>query len=453
MDNQPNTAMPTPCRHKIRLIATLAILLCHISSAQGKTNAPVIADSLTHKPLANVYIFNDKGKFIGASRANGHIDGFTEHVRSITIRCMGFKEKAVAYPYPDTIFMSENITELPEVVFESRQEKMLHILAYVREYSTLSTYTDTITLFREKMVDFMLPNENNTRYKGWRYPRVINSRSYYQFTNASGLDSVSDRCNQHFTWSDWIAIPPASKIPPALNGIDNGTDTVAGKYTPAEIWVKNGDKISLDVNVMADTSGRRWTPDISMFFNNPNVDFEQFRLRVNYSDVVDNYISPADLTSYAFNIESRGRGRGMFRFNRRDEPFFVTTYAEIYILDKEYITIKEAKKWDNRKFNSKELEIYEPMEAPDLQPSILALINRVNNINSEKIRLAQKPDHRLAGRNVSKQNFGIGHRALSLLKQLTGITYYKSHKNFNRRWDEFKDDRKQKNKRRNHTEP
>ena len=215
MDNQPNTAMPTPCRHKIRLIATLAILLCHISPAQGKTKMPVIADSLTHKPLTNVYIFNDKGKFIGASRANGHIDGFSEHVRSITIRCMGFKEKAVAYPYPDTIFMSENITELPEVVFESRQEKMLHILAYVREYSTLATYTDTITLFREKMVDFMLPNENNTRYKGWRYPRVINSRSYYQFTNASGLDSVSDRCNQHFTWSDWIAIPPASKIPPA----------------------------------------------------------------------------------------------------------------------------------------------------------------------------------------------------------------------------------------------
>lgn len=34
----------------------------------------------------------------------------------------------------------------------------------------------------------------------------------------------------------------------------------------------------------------------------------------------------------------------MFRFNRNDEPFFVNTFAEVYILDKEYITVKEARR-------------------------------------------------------------------------------------------------------------
>lgn len=36
----------------------------------------------------------------------------------------------------DTIFLYERVSELPEVVVESNRQRMLHILAYVREYST-----------------------------------------------------------------------------------------------------------------------------------------------------------------------------------------------------------------------------------------------------------------------------------------------------------------------------
>lgn len=50
-----------------------------------------------------------------------------------------------------------SVTELPEVLVESPKRNMLHVMAYVREYSNLTTYSDTVILFREKMVDFMLP--------------------------------------------------------------------------------------------------------------------------------------------------------------------------------------------------------------------------------------------------------------------------------------------------------
>ena len=77
-------------------------------------------------------------------------------------------------------------------------------------------------------------------------------------------------------------------------------------------------------------------------------------------------IGAVDLAGYSFNIESNGRGHGMFRFNRRDEPFFVSTYAEVYVMDKEYISVKEAKKWDRRKFDAGAIEILEPtMTASD----------------------------------------------------------------------------------------
>jgi hypothetical protein len=122
----------------------------------------------------------------------------------------------------------------------------------------------------------------------------------------------------------------------------------------------------------------------------------------------------------------------------------VTTYAEVYILDKEFITVKEAKKWDKLNL-SEEIEIFEPEEAPDLSASTLALIDSVNNIDADQVRLSIKPDERLIGRNIRKGNFGIGHRALSLLKQLTGISYFRSHKNMNNNWDNFKKEQQARN--------
>lgn len=417
-----------------RLLFVLIILFSVTADAAARF---VVADSLTRSPLANASVFDSSGKFIGTGNSAGIVSCASETDYPLTIRYMGFHEKLVPRATADTVFLRENISELPEVVVEAKQKKMLHILAYVREYSTLATYTDTVSMFREKMVDFMLPSAPGTSVKGWRVPRVLNSKSYYHFTNADGLDSVSDRCSHHFSWADWIGIPPTTAIPQSLVGIDRGTDTIHGKYSAAEIWSRNGDRMSIDVDVIADTISRRWVPNLSSFFKNDNVDFERFGLRFNYGDVVSDKIGALDLTGYSFNIESRGRGHSMFQFHRYDRPFFVTTYTEVYILDKEYISVKEAKKWQNRKFDSDDIAIYEPMEAPGLQASVLALIDRVNNIDSDHVRMSLAPDYRLKSRHVVKRNFHIGQRALFVLKQVTGITYFKSHKNFNRRWKQF----------------
>ena len=163
-----------------------------------------------------------------------------------------------------------------------------------------------------------------------------------QVHRCRGLDSVSNRCSHHFTWSDWMGILPPVRIPPGLVGVETGTDTLSGRYSPSEIWSKSGDRITVDINVLADTASRKWVPNLSVFFND-DIDFEQFRLRLNYGNVAGDSIGAVDLAGYSFNIESNGRGHGMFRFNRRDEPFFVSTYAEVYVMDKEYISVKEAK--------------------------------------------------------------------------------------------------------------
>ena len=429
-----------------RVILIFLILVLFSVTAEGQTGCDaVVADSMSRRPLPNASVFDRHGKFIGSCRKGGKLPYIPGADYPVTIRYMGFKEHVLSdAACSDTIFLQESITELPEVVIESRQHKLLHILAYVREYSTLSTYTDTVFLFREKMVDYMLPSEKKVRFKGWTSPRVITSKSYYRFTDASGLDSVSDRCSHHFSWADWVGIVPAAKLPSGLCGIESGTDTVRGKYSPTETWVKNGDRVTLDVNVMADTASRKWVPNLSLFFRD-EVDFEQFKVRFNYDDIVGDILSPIDLTGYSFNIESNGRGHGLFRFNRHNEPFFVSSYAEVYIIDKEYITVKEAKKWDRRDAESNEIEIFEPAEAPALQPSIQMLVDRVNAVDHDLVRLDFTPDHRLAGRKIQKMN--IGQRVLKRVKQLFGIDNINAERKWRRQWNDFSKSQSKKNNR------
>lgn len=431
-------------KQEITTILIFLVLVLFSVTAEGQTGCDaVVADSMSRRPLPNASVFDRHGKFIGSCRAGGKLPYIPIADYPVTIRYMGFKEHVLSdAACNDTIFLQESITELPEVVIESRQHKLLHILAYVREYSTLSTYTDSVFLFREKMVDYMLPSEKKVRFKGWTSPRVITSKSYYRFTNATGLDSVSDRCSHHFSWADWVGIVPAAKLPAGLCGIENGTDTVRGKYSPTETWVKNGDRVTLDVNVMADTASRKWVPNLSLFFRD-DVDFEQFKVRFNYDDIVGDILSPIDLTGYSFNIESNGRGHGLFRFNRHNEPFFVSSYAEVYIIDKEYITVKEAKKWGHRDAESNEIEIFEPAEAPALQPSIQMLVDRVNAVDHDLVRLDFTPDQRLAGRKIQKMN--IGQRVLKRVKQMFGIDNINAERKWRRQWNDFSKIQSKKN--------
>ncbi|MDE5870386.1 MAG: hypothetical protein K2H22_00350, partial [Muribaculaceae bacterium] len=83
--------------------------------------------------------------------------------------------------------------ELPEVKVSTKHRPILHLTGYIRELSTMTSSADTLLLYREKWVDFMIPTGKEKRYKGWSDPRLLKTKSYYKWTDSSGLDSVSDR--------------------------------------------------------------------------------------------------------------------------------------------------------------------------------------------------------------------------------------------------------------------
>ena len=421
-------------RHRLLLL----FLIGFVSDILGQSNHFVVADSVSRLPLPNASLFDNKGNLLGICNSNGKTPYVSSSNLPFTIRYMGFKEKEIENLNQDTVFLQENYFELPEVVVATRQKSILHMLAYVREYSSLTTYTDTIFLFREKMVDFMVPQDKKMKYRGWTKPRILSSKSYYHFRNSEGLDSISDECNHHFSWSDWIGVHPQMPIIRKLQGIEIGTDTLKGKYSHAEIWNKNKDNYTIDINVLADTTSRRWVPDIGGYFKD-NIDYDNFKVHFGYENVTGDWLLPNDLTNYSFNIESVGRGHSLFRFSRPDEDYFVSTYAEVYFLDKEYISLKEAKKWEKHDFNSVEIEIYEAYEAPELQPHILSLMERVENIDKQQIILSWKDDPRFRYERKRNNNFSLGNRFFNVIKDITGISSLLARKKRNKDWKEFRD--------------
>lgn len=425
----------------IRNALSTILLLFSIIVMGAKEYSVIVADSVTHIPLPNATIYDRDGNPIGLSDKRGGVSVIERNLYPITISYLGYDDSTVMFGVRDTVFLTGSMAELPEVTVETRGKRMLHILAYVRDFSTLTTYTDTVFLFREKMVDYMLPTDKKVNFKGWSSPRILSCKSYYRFTNQNGLDSVSDSNQNHFSWSDWVGIPSTVTIPSRLVENSLSTDTLYGKFGRTETWSRDDNKIALDIDVLADTASRKWVPGLKGFFRH-NLEYEKFELTFNYSNIAGDTVSPLDLDGYSISIESNGRGHDMFRFNKVNEPFFVDTQADIYILDKEYITVKEAKKWDRRDFGDNEIAIFEPLEAPPLSEDVENLIARVNLLDKEQVRLDVTPDQRLVSvfydSNYGSKNFRIGNRALSILKTLTGISQYKFHKNTKMHWNELK---------------
>lgn len=411
--------------------------------------AAVVADSLYRAPLPNASVFDRRGRAAGICGPDGRLPYVSPPDYPITIRYIGYNDKVLPYADYDTVFLQENITQLPDLVVSSKDRRMLHILAYVREYSSVSTFTDTVTLFREKTVDFLVPLEQKLKKAGWTSPRVLASQSYYRFTDHMGLDSVSNRCNNHFSWGDWIGVMPPSELPRSFWGRETATDTVKGKYSAAEIWKRRPDRVTLDVDVLADTTARKWVSNLSQFFRN-NLDFERFRISYIFGSPAEESVGPLDLNYYSFNIESNGRGLEMFKFNRRDQQFFVSTYGEVYVLDKQIVPWKEAKRLERIDVSADDMCIIVPDDAPELSEETLNLIGRVNSVDHDVARLGIVFDKRVGAFRDTK--FNAGKAILSRLKGMFGIDKLRGRYIVNRKWKKFRQDYRTRHSDDGHTE-
>ena len=136
---------------------------------------------------------------------------------------------------------------------------------------------------------------------------MLASKSYYHFSNSEGLDSVSKYFRQNFSWSDLVGIFSTVRVPEKLGKVEEGADTIYGKYSPTSIWRKTGGSLYLDNDILGEIQNREWMPELFKLFSR-NVDFTKFNIGYVFSGHEGDRIFADDIASVAFNIESFGKG-------------------------------------------------------------------------------------------------------------------------------------------------
>ncbi|MDE6696202.1 MAG: hypothetical protein K2K25_04930 [Muribaculaceae bacterium] len=356
----------------------------------------VVLDAESCVPVARVSIFDRSGKMIGTGDDKGQLPDINRSAYPLTLRSLGYSDKKVFSPEDSVIEMTGVAFDLPEVKVDTRRRPILHLSGYLREISTMYSSVDTVLLYREKWVDFMIPADNEKHFKGWLDPRILKSKSYYKFTDISGQDSVSDRINHHFSWSDWISLPPKVNQPKAIVNTRQASDTIMGKDSYAEVWKRDSTKIRVDVNVLADTLRGKWAPRLKSRLWQ-DLDFKRLFLTFEYSDCDSYSVRPQNIDRMSCYIESMGRGHDMFRFQDRYDNFlYVTTYVDLLIADREYLTVKDARKKEkDRLFALEEAALVLESEKIPRDSLINDLIARVNAIDHDQRRLGMELDKRV----------------------------------------------------------
>lgn len=396
------------------------LLIYNLNTLAANTK---VRDAQTSVPVARVSIFDRSGKMIATGDNDGRLPDIHPSSYPITLRSLGYSDKIIQSPKDTLIEMSAITFDLPEVNVNTKRRPILHLTGYLREISSMASSFDNVMLYREKWVDFMIPVPNEKHFKGWTDPRILKTKSYYKFTDSSGLDSVSDRINHHFSWSDWLSLPPRVNQPTPIARNRQIADTIMGKYSAAETWKRDGEKIRVDVNILADTLRGKWAPRLNNRLWN-DLDFERLQLTFEYSDCDTFAVKPQNIDRMSCYIESMGRGHDMFQFQTRyDNILYVTTYVDLVIADREYITVKEARKKEkDQLYALQEASLVLEAEKMPRDSVINDLIARVNAIDHDSRRLAMDIDTRVgSGRMPNRPVYKNKDKAKRALKSLIGL--------------------------------
>ncbi len=376
------------------VFSLLALML--IFNSNINADRALVLDAESRVPVARVSIFDRAGKMIGTGDDKGQLPDINSSAYPLTLRSLGYSDKKVFSPEDSVVEMAGVVLDLPEVNVNTRRRPILHLTGYLREISSMYSSVDTVLLYREKWVDFMIPADKEKHFKGWSDPRILKSKSYYKFTDASGLDSVSDRINHHFSWSDWISLPPRVNQPKAIVSTQQAFDTIMGIGSFAEVWKRDSIRIRVDVDVLTDKQRGKWAPRLNSRLWQ-DLDFKRLFMTFEYSDFDTFSVSPQNIDRMSCYIESMGRGHDMFRFNDLYDNFlYVTTYVDLLIADREYLTVKDARKKEkDRLFAMEEASLVLESEKIPRDSLINDLIARVNAIDHDQRRLGMQIDKRV----------------------------------------------------------
>ena len=320
------------------------LLLITILLAVFWINAGKVVDINSKMGLTLASIFDHKGNVIAMSFDDGTIPEIDSTAYPITIRYLGYELLTIDSPigYND-IALQPIAIELPEFVVSNTDRPILHLVAYMREFASTTGSTDTISVFRESMVDFMIPMKKVKKFKGWKMPRYLAYDTYSHVLSTGGIDSVDTNADYVILFPGFININfDHIDIPKSFNDSSMfQTDTVMGKYYPEGILTKSPYGITCNYDALANQKNHKMSP-LALKLLGITADFTDLRYNYHFIPKSTYKLYPTNLYQYSFSLNAIGKGKLYKKAFNSDKPVTFRSYIEVYITERKYLSIERG---------------------------------------------------------------------------------------------------------------
>lgn len=343
-------------------------------------NAFRLVDAETKAPLPLASITDRSGNVVGMTDKSGVIPELQKDRYPITFNYMGYASLQILKPAEDDVKMILQEYELPELVISPGARPLLHLTGYMREVASVLSSSDSVNIFKESVVDFLVPVEK-TKVKGWKKARELASKTYVRMSNSSGLDSVSTNHEYEFMlWGNRKSlIPSTAEIPEKFKGAEVACDTVMGKYYPKIIRWKNRDVTRWHGDALANEKNHVTSPWALKLFG-LTTDVTEISENFVFETPDSDFIGPSDLRQVSITIDMLAKGKLFKKTFDSSSPVNVRTYMELYLTDREFLSEEEGKSLKKEIPTIDSSDILAPTNANPLHPAIIRTVERVNSL-------------------------------------------------------------------------
>lgn len=335
-----------------------------------------VIDATDHLPVSAASAFDAMGNMVGFTWNDGVFSDIPESAYPITVRCLGYEQFVIAHPEDKVWPMIPKAYELEELVVIPVKRNVLKQTFYVREYYSMNTQTDTVTIFQEHMARRLVPTSKDAKFGGNSDLQILDSRSYKRF-KVIEIDSVPTGTESLFP--SMLSILELNDepitVPESFKDKSNSTKLYEepGKSGKSFIQKQNSQSFTTIEDALADKKGHVWSPwplKLVGYTMQINQLYMTHAYRVNDQGV---YL-PKDLMEASFVMGADGRGKYIRKIFQSDKPVAIYTMIEVYVVDRDYLTKEEAK--EEYKNKPTQVEFVIPSSVPALNKATARLVER-----------------------------------------------------------------------------
>lgn len=359
-----------------KIFTIFSILLCATLSAQSIK----VVDAPSGEPLPMAMVFDKAGNYILTTDTAGTFSAPNDSLYPLIIRYMGY-ENASVKRRTTKVQMKPTSYELKAAVVVPQERNVSRSLCYVRSFISASSGPRSITTYTEAMGDYFFSDGRVRGFKPQLKMRTLSRENYTRFTDREArIDTVSVAKDSSKLLVSYVELPSDKKtVPVEIRNCKefSKTFTVGGKSATKETWIKTGDRIIFQMDLLAGKKKHVMSPFLLKLVGYA-VDIREAVLTCTFDGYKgEKERSLRDASSFSVSINATARGRAILRRLKTKDPVNGNGYYEIYVVQRSQLTASQANSMISNPPARSSISIRPPQGAPALDPATSKLVKEL----------------------------------------------------------------------------